>query len=75
MNKVLYDKILEAFSSVLPITAIVLIASVVLVPIPSGALLMFIIGAILLIIGMGFFTMGADMAMMPIGEGIGIQLT
>jgi hypothetical protein len=36
---------------------------------------MFIIGAILLIIGMGFFTMGADMAMMPIGEGIGIQLT
>ncbi|MDR3302247.1 MAG: DUF1538 domain-containing protein [Spirochaetaceae bacterium] len=75
MNKVLYDKILEAFSSVLPITAIVLIASVVLVPIPAGTLLMFIIGAILLIIGMGFFTMGADMAMMPIGEGIGIQLT
>jgi hypothetical protein len=24
---------------------------------------------------MGFFTMGADMSMMPIGEGIGIQLT
>jgi hypothetical protein len=75
MNKVLYDKILEAFSSVLPITAIVLIASVLIVPIPAGTLLMFICGAALLIIGMGFFTMGADMAMMPIGEGIGIQLT
>ncbi|MDR2467661.1 MAG: DUF1538 domain-containing protein [Spirochaetaceae bacterium] len=75
MNKILYDKIMEAFASVLPITAIVLIASVVLVPIPSGTMLMFIAGAALLIIGMGFFTMGADMSMMPIGEGIGMQLT
>jgi hypothetical protein len=36
---------------------------------------MFLAGAALLIIGMGFFTLGADMAMMPMGEGIGIQLT
>jgi hypothetical protein len=75
MNKVLREKILEAFTSVLPITAIVLIASVVLVPMPTGTILMFLVGAALLIIGMGFFTLGADMAMMPMGEGIGIQLT
>jgi hypothetical protein len=75
MNKVLKEKIMEAFSSVLPITAIVLIASVVLAPMPSGTVLMFLAGAALLIIGMGFFTLGADMAMMPMGEGIGIQLT
>ena len=75
MNKILYDKIMEAFSSVLPITVIVLIASVVLTPMPSGTILMFLFGAFLLILGMGFFTMGADMAMMPMGEGIGIQLT
>ncbi|MDR1575528.1 MAG: DUF1538 domain-containing protein [Treponema sp.] len=75
MNKVLKEKIMEAFSSVLPITAIVLIASVVLAPMPSGTVLMFLVGAALLIIGMGFFTLGADMAMMPMGEGIGIQLT
>jgi len=66
---------MEAFSSVLPITAIVLIASVILTPMPSGTILMFLVGAALLIIGMGFFTLGADMAMMPMGEGIGIQLT
>ncbi|MDR1047160.1 MAG: DUF1538 domain-containing protein [Treponema sp.] len=66
---------MEAFASVLPITAIVLIASVVLVPMPAGTILMFLAGAALLIIGMGFFTLGADMAMMPMGEGIGIQLT
>jgi hypothetical protein len=75
MNKILREKIMEAFSSVLPITAIVLIVSVILVPMPAGTILMFLVGAALLIIGMGFFTLGADMAMMPMGEGIGIQLT
>jgi hypothetical protein len=66
---------MEAFSSVLPITLIVLIASVILVPMPTGTILMFLAGAALLVVGMGFFTLGADMAMMPMGEGIGIQLT
>ena len=75
MNKILKEKIMEAFSSVLPITLIVLIASVILTPMPSGTILMFLAGAALLIIGMGFFTLGADMAMMPMGEGIGVHLT
>jgi hypothetical protein len=75
MNKVLKEKIMEAFSSVLPISAIVLIASVILVPMSAGTILLFIGGAALLVIGMGFFTLGADMAMMPMGEGIGVQLT
>ena len=75
MNKILKEKIMEAFNSVFPITLIVLIISVVLTPMPSGAILMFLVGAALLIIGMGFFTLGADMAMMPMGEGIGVELT
>jgi hypothetical protein len=75
MNKVLKEKIMEAFSSVFPITAIVLIASIVLVPMSAGVVVMFFAGAALLIIGMGFFTLGADMAMMPMGEGIGAELT
>ena len=75
MNKILKEKIREAFISVLPITIIVLVASVVLTPMPSGTILMFLLGAALLVIGMGFFTLGVDMAMMPMGEGIGIQLT
>ena len=75
MNKILKEKIMEAFSSVLPITVIVLILSVFLVPIPSGTILMFLVGAALLIVGMGFFMLGADMAMMPMGEGVGIELT
>ena len=75
MNKILKEKIMEAFSSVLPITIIVLISSVVLAPLPSGTVLMFLAGAALLVVGMGFFTLGADMAMMEVGEGIGIQIT
>jgi hypothetical protein len=75
MNKILKEKIREAFSSVLPISVIVLIASVFLVPMPTGTILTFLVGAALLIVGMGFFTLGADMAMMPLGEGVGIQLT
>ena len=74
-NQVLREKIMEAFASVLPITAIVLITSVVLVPMPPGTILMFICGAALLIIGMGFFFLGSDTAMMPMGEGVGVQLT
>jgi hypothetical protein len=75
MNKILKEKIREAYTAVLPISVIVLVASVVLVPMPTGTILMFIVGAALLIVGMGFFTLGADMSMMPMGEGIGIQLT
>jgi hypothetical protein len=75
MNKILKEKIMEAFLSVLPITVIVLVISVVLAPMPSGTILMFLTGAALLIIGMGFFVLGADMALMPMGEGIGIELT
>ena len=75
INKVLKEKIMEAFSAVVPITLIVLVVTVVLTPMSSGTILMFLAGAALLIIGMGFFTLGADMAMMPMGEGIGVELT
>jgi hypothetical protein len=74
MNRILKEKITEAFSSVLPITVIVLVISVV-APMPSGTILMFLAGAALLVVGMGFFMLGADMAMMPMGEGIGVELT
>jgi hypothetical protein len=74
MNRILKEKITEAFSSVLPITIIVLVISVV-VPMESGTILMFLAGAALLVVGMGFFMLGADMSMMPMGEGIGVELT
>ncbi len=74
MKEQLKEKTKEALTSVLPITAIVFLLSVTLVPMETGTLLLFLAGAFLLIIGMGFFQMGAEMAMTPLGQGIGSRL-
>lgn len=75
MNKQLKEKIKESVASVLPITFIVLLLSVTLVPLEAGVMVLFIIGAILLIVGMGFFTLGVDMSMIPMGDGIGVKMS
>ncbi len=74
MRQKLKEKISESLSSVLPITIIVLILSFTLAPMPIGTLLMFLLGAVMLIVGMGFFSLGADIAMMPMGEQMGRKL-
>lgn len=75
MNQTLKAKIVESLEAILPITCIVLALSIFLVPIEIGAVVMFMVGALMLILGMGMFQLGAEIAMTPIGEGIGIQLT
>ncbi len=75
MNPKLKEKTLESLSAVLPITGIMLIISIFLVPMELGTMVMFLTGAILLIFGMGFFQLGAEMSMTPIGEGIGVQIS
>ena len=75
MNKQLKLKIHESLSAVLPVSLIVLALCVTVVPMELSTLMLFLVGAALLIVGMGFFTLGADMAMMPIGEQVGTQLT
>ena len=74
MNEKLKEKVKESLSSVLPITVIVLILSVALVPLEIGTLALFLTGAVLLIIGMGFFQLGAEVAMTPLGQGVGGRL-
>ena len=75
MNLKLKEKINESLSAVLPITLIVLFLSVILVPMELGHIVLFLTGALMLIIGMGFFQLGAEMAMTPLGEGIGVQIS
>ena len=74
MNEKLKEKIKESLSGVLPITVTVLLLSISLVPIENGILLLFLTGALLLIVGMGFFQLGAEMAMTPLGQGVGGRL-
>ena len=71
MNEKLKEKTREALTSVLPITVIVLMLSVTLVPMEVGTLALFLTGAVLLIVGMGFFQLGAEISMTPLGQGIG----
>ena len=75
MNPKLREKTLESFSAVLPITGIMLCISVLLIPMQLGTMVMFLVGAVMLIIGMGLFQLGAETAMTPIGEGIGVQIS
>lgn len=73
-NEKLKEKTRESISAVVPITVIVLLLSIFIVPLEIGTIALFMTGAVLLIIGMGFFQLGAEIAMTPLGEGIGGQL-
>ena len=74
MNLKLKEKIQESLSAVLPITGIVLLLSIVLIPLEIGVVVMFFAGAFMLILGMGMFQLGVEMSMTPLGEGMGASL-
>ena len=72
----LWDKIKEALVSVLPVSLIVLILSFTpLVNLTTNEIIMFVVCAIVLIVGIALFNLGADMAMTPMGEKVGSSLT
>ena len=75
MNRKLLEKIKESLSSVLPVTGLVVLIHLLLCPLPAGTFWLFLIGAAMLVLGMGLFTLGADIAMMPMGERVGAHLT
>ena len=74
-KKLLNEKMNEALTSVLPITVIVLLLCFTIAPIPNNMLVSFLTGAVMLIVGMAFFTVGADTAMTPIGNKVGACIT
>ena len=74
-RSLLNDKMKEAISSVLPITSIVLLLCFTIAPIPNNMLMAFLTGAVMLVVGMAFFTVGADTAMTPIGNKVGSCIT
>ena len=74
--KELWSKIKEALVSALPVTAIVYIMA--LTPFfnfSRDELITFTIGAVLLVLGIGLFNMGADLAMTPMGTHVGAGLS
>lgn len=70
MNHLL-DSMKESMQSILPITVIVLLLCITIVPLNAGVLVLFLFGSILLIIGMSLFSIGSAISMELLGEGIG----
>ena len=73
--RVLAEKLKEAAASVLPVTAIVAVLCLALVQVDVGLMLSFLLGSGLLIVGMGLFTLGAELSMSRIGNLIGARMT
>lgn len=71
----LLEKLMEAISSVAPVTIIVLLLTFTVAPIPSGMLPTFLLGAVMLVVGMALFTLGSETAMTPMGEYVGQSMT
>ncbi len=74
--KELRSKIVEALISALPITLIVYIVSFFpWFSFSTVELITFTIGAVLLVLGIGLFNLGADLAMTPMGSHVGAGLS
>ena len=74
--KQLLEKIKEALLSALPITAIVYVLALTpLFNVSATELITFTVAAVLLILGIGLFSMGADLAMTPMGTHVGAGLS
>ena len=76
MKRLLVGKIKESLFSVLPVTLIVIILNFTsFLSLQLNEIIIFTVSAIFLILGIGFFTLGADVAMTPMGEHVGSGLT
>lgn len=75
IKKKLKEKWMEALQAVLPIIGIVLVLCFTIAPISPSILLSFLMGAVLILAGMMFFTLGAEISMTPMGERVGSCLT
>ena len=75
LNAKLREKFIEALKAVLPIVAIVLILGFTIAPVTPSVLLCFLVGTVMVMAGMMFFTLGAEMSMTPMGEKVGACMT
>ena len=69
------SKMSEALSAVVPVIVIVLALSFTVAPVSPSFLLSFLMGAVLVMVGMMFFTLGAEISMTPMGEKVGAKMT
>ncbi|MDR3311916.1 MAG: DUF1538 domain-containing protein [Spirochaetaceae bacterium] len=71
----LVEKFRETVMSVVPIMLIVIALGLTIAPIGGALLGQFVIGGVLLILGLSFFLLGVDICVRPVGELVGAALT
>jgi len=69
------EKLAESLASVLPVVGIVLLLCFTIAPVSSSILLCFLLGAAMIVVGILFFTLGAEASMTPMGERVGAAVT
>ena len=69
------EKIKEALQSVMPIALIILLFSFTICPLPNDIFIAFVVGTCLLVVGLGLFSLGAELSMERIGAHVGANLT
>ena len=75
IKKQFKEKLEETLKAVIPILLIVLALCFSIAPIPPSILMTFLLGSVLIIVGMLFFNVGVDLSMTPMGEKVGSIIT
>lgn len=70
MYKAFLDKLIESFKSVLPVTAVLILLGFYM-KVETSVMLMFLLGALLLVVGLALFQLGAFESTSVIAEDIG----
>lgn len=71
---ILLEKFKETLYSVLPIVIIVLVLNFTITPIEGLLIFRFLLGAVLIVIGLSIFLFGADIGITPIGNLMGTSI-
>lgn len=74
LRRQLHEKTIESCQAVLPVCFIVTLLAMSLSPLSTETFALFVVGSILLVLGMGLFTLGAEMSMTVMGEAVGKKL-
>lgn len=72
---ILYEKFKEVSFTVLPVTILVVILNFTITPIDHILMYRFLLGALLIIIGMSIFLVGTDIGISPLGSLLGSTVT
>jgi hypothetical protein len=71
---IIFEKLKEVLLSVIPVFFIVLVLHFFIIPIPEPVLFRFLIGSVLIIVGLTIFLLGVDLGISPIGASLGVAI-